>query len=450
MKIRSLHLEHIGPFAELDIDFPATRPGIAEIHLLTGPNGSGKSTLLYAMAAAFAVKSEARTLVLRRFKDSEGSPSAELTFEDNECALYRRHGGEVETQRLGRGGQSMGMSYRSAPFEIYCTNKCPLRSYFWLADSLQPGRTDPRAKAEFAAVAYSGERSLPEKGTGDLESGPRARFNPLENALAFKSRVSDAELSPWIMTTLAREALALVQNKKEEALRHRSTITLLESILSDLTGDAVRLVLDSSPMELKVHWKGQSLSLDLLPDGLRAVFAWVGDLLMRLDLLPWVDETPLDERSVVVFLDEIDIHLHPAWQRRILPVVQKVFKQGQFFISTHSPFVVGSVSDAYVYRLGVVDGHAGLIEREASMAGSSYRLVTDEIFGIDSEFDVETQKLLSDFYHQRDRVFQGDNAALPALKRLARRLGKRSEELSAIVGREINQLIKRTGKEISV
>lgn len=67
---------------------------------------------------------------------------------------------------------------------------------------------------------------------------------------------------------------------------------------------------------------------------------------MRLDRLPWKDQTPILDREITLFLDEIEVHLHPAWQRRILPVVQSLFSKAQVFVSTHSPFVIASADDA--------------------------------------------------------------------------------------------------------
>ncbi len=72
---------------------------------------------------------------------------------------------------------------------------------------------------------------------------------------------------------------------------------------------------------------------------------------MRIDSLKWEDDSPIFEKNLILFLDEIEVHLHPAWQRKVLPVVQKLFKNSQIFVSTHSPFVVNSVDDAWVYKL---------------------------------------------------------------------------------------------------
>ena len=66
-----------------------------------------------------------------------------------------------------------------------------------------------------------------------------------------------------------------------------------------------------------------------MPDGLRSLISWIADLLGRIDLLKWKDDLLILEKNLILFLDEIEVHLHPAWQRKVLPVVQKLFKNSQ-------------------------------------------------------------------------------------------------------------------------
>ncbi|MCK5522118.1 MAG: AAA family ATPase [Thiomargarita sp.] len=93
-----------------------------------------------------------------------------------------------------------------------------------------------------------------------------------------------------------------------------------------------------------------ALEFEVLPDGLKSIISWLSDLFMRMDRIPWLDDCRILERRFILFLDEIEIHLHPIWQRKILPVIQKLFPNAQIFVSSHSPFIVASVSDAYVYK----------------------------------------------------------------------------------------------------
>ena len=129
-------------------------------------------------------------------------------------------------------------------------------------------------------------------------------------------------------------------------------------------------------------------------------------------------------------------------------MIQKLFKHAQIFIATHSPFVVASVSDAWVYRFRVVDGKSTLAGVEASMAGSSYVTVLDEVFGIAEEFDVETEREFQEFERLKKLLLQGDQSALPKFTALAQQLATKSVEIQDIIGREIKQLERITKQSI--
>lgn len=84
--------------------------------------------------------------------------------------------------------------------------------------------------------------------------------------------------------------------------------------------------------------------------GYQSMLAWVIDLAKRLfDKFP-KSENPLEEESVVL-IDEIDLHLHPQWQRDVISIVSKIFKNIQFIVTTHSPLVIQSLEDVNVYVL---------------------------------------------------------------------------------------------------
>lgn len=115
-------------------------------------------------------------------------------------------------------------------------------------------------------------------------------------------------------------------------------------------------------------------------------------------------------------------------------------------MSTHSPFVVGSVENAWVYKFPE-RGTAALIEPIPSGAGKSYAAILEEVFAVEEEFDPHTVALLEKFYQARDAVLASKNG-LAEFKSLAAELSGRSEELKAIVAREIRQTERRSGTEI--
>ena len=88
-----------------------------------------------------------------------------------------------------------------------------------------------------------------------------------------------------------------------------------------------------------------SLRLSQLSDGFRTMLALVMDLSLRMaQANPFADTgiNPLEQQAVVI-IDEIDLHLHPMWQQRILGDLQRTFPNTQFIVSTHSPQVLSTV-----------------------------------------------------------------------------------------------------------
>ena len=71
---------------------------------------------------------------------------------------------------------------------------------------------------------------------------------------------------------------------------------------------------------------------------------------MRLDAIPWENKSiPITEQKIFLFLDEIEVHLHPTWQYKILGIINNLLPNAQIFISTHSPFIINSIDNAKIY-----------------------------------------------------------------------------------------------------
>ena len=89
---------------------------------------------------------------------------------------------------------------------------------------------------------------------------------------------------------------------------------------------------------------GRSIPFKQLSDGQRTIFAMIGDLVRRAVLLnPQLGEKVLEETPGVVLIDELDLHLHPKWQRRIIEDLRRTFPKIQFICTTHSPFLIQSL-----------------------------------------------------------------------------------------------------------
>jgi len=89
-----------------------------------------------------------------------------------------------------------------------------------------------------------------------------------------------------------------------------------------------------------------------LSDGYRNMVAMVADIAHRASRInPHYGALAAQLTSGVVLIDEIDLHLHPKWQRRVVDDLQKAFPQMQFIVTTHSPFIIQSLSPGEVIDL---------------------------------------------------------------------------------------------------
>jgi ABC-type multidrug transport system ATPase subunit len=166
--------------------------------------------------------------------------------------------------------------------------------------------------------------------------------------------------------------------------------------------------------------------------------------------LSWKDNTPIFDRAIILLLDEIEVHLHPHWQRQILPIVQDLFKNAQIFLTTHSPFIVNSIDGATIHELSIIQGRSKLTEVTQSKSSLSYDLVLKEIFGMTTLYGLDTQVELDKFYEGRNLLLKNQPIDEKSFLKLARKLAVRSTEMAYLVSAELRQLSKITQKNYGV
>lgn len=404
MRITNSEINGLGAFEKATFDFnrePIKPEGKAEIHLFVGQNGTGKSTILQTLTASLDMKMP--------------------PFYKKKIRGNRPIDAQVFLTKLSEGNDVRGNG----------TGK------------VLGGDNQRRT----LAFAYSGSRKLY---STKVEADKEITERPTENALDFEKSVNSEILSQWIWNSIRDAALYREKGNGAFAEKHRRALSQIEKAVKDLIGnEEFKFTFEVRPPSVGVMLDGKNLEFDVLPDGLKSIISWIGDLMMRLDRLDdgYVN-TPINERAFILLLDEIEIHLHPSWQRKILPVVQRLFPNAQIFIATHSPFVVASVEGAWVHKLGFDEsGNAKLIEAVPSLAGSSYLAAIDEIFGITEYFDVQTETDLKNLRQHKLAILQGRRESLEPFENLCSELEKRGIEVGQIVGRErreVNRFLQNT------
>jgi len=434
MRIKSIQLKNIGVFKNEEIKFKKkTSKSKAEIHILTGPNGSGKSTLLYALASTFDhfEKGHANHVSnffykrFRHFKKVKGAYESE--------AVINIDGGYVKVY-----GCPNCKSIHST------TSNQKIRNY---RNMIIDGPRE-NFSFEFIAFAYSGYRYIKSE---TINSVKDFAGNPLGQSLEFVKNRADDEaydfsINQWIMNNLFKEAMALKFKDKDTATQLRQSLDNFKKLLSEIVGYEIGFNIDLNPTKLNVIIKGKAIDFDVLPDGLKSLISWIGDLMMVMDHVRWKDNISIFKRNMILFLDEIEVHLHPYWQRKVLPIVQKLFSNAQIFLSTHSPFIINSIDDAWVYELNFDEhGDSRVIDNFKSSTTDSIVYTLKKAFSIEAQFGGKSQELLDQFYEIRDEILSNTEERKDLLIQISKQLyRKKDQEINDIIDFELRQLHKIT------
>ena len=411
------------------MDFPKKAdPDKAEIHILTGENGTGKSTVLMLLAS-LADKSNDDNIFKRKhfFKERRVWTGIEYNYLIN----LNIFGESIIFKRL-----------------LYEDDKT---ESLIVSDRLQVNKQENSESTEYAFFAYSGNRFTKSELISESEY---KGIDPFKNAVDFLTVKDSKNFLTWILSNKTKALIDFSNGGILGESKYDTTIKKIEEIIFEIIGMKIQFVLHSFPnIHVAIKLNDMLIDIDTLPDGIKSIISWLGDLLMRLDSIDWtIDSTnkiPIFEQNFILFLDEIEVHLHPVWQRKILPVVQKLFKNAQIFISTHSPFVVGSVDGAWIHKLkkegafAVLDG-----EHILSEDGKSVRRILDETFGINQQYGVDVEKDLEKFREFRQKIMLGYEYSSAEFNQLVKHLASQSPELEQMMGMEINQLKRITQKEL--
>ena len=301
-------------------------------NLIVGDNATGKTTLLNGMAVGLGA------LFL-------GFPSpAEARSIDREEA-------RLEFFQLG----DSPTSERQFPVQVSCSGVVDGKEIIWQRElRSEEGRTTRQVATLIENVANelkkkvkSGtEALLPVLsfyGTGRLWVQKRQReiktLKPDSRFMGYLDCLKPASdvkrLLEWFKTQEISAIQAGIPNNTLEACRR--------AILSCVP-DATKVFFDIKRDQLTIELPGRSLPFSYLSDGFRSMLAMVADIAVRCATLnPHLQDKAAEETTGVVLIDELDLHLHPKWQRRVIGDLLKAFPKIQFVGTTHSPFVIQSL-----------------------------------------------------------------------------------------------------------
>lgn len=387
--------------AKLELQYPGRKSKgaseIANINLVLGDNGGGKSSVLRGLAIAVLAPALLRSgfvpyrLVRRQ---APGTPAVE------ECLLKVIGQADRHEQRAGLKGS----------IELLARLVTPPRGNL---DKLSLDRTpdspiapllDDDYSAAFFVVGYGATRRVE---TSDFSEGSARRSRGLRYqriAGLFEDHVALRPLNTWL-TKLQRDPK-----------RFGEAVALLNAVLPH----GVRFSGEFLPEDEQYlfEFEGTPTPFTALSDGYKAFIGWVGDLIGHLADVA-TDKIKLNEITGIVLVDEIDLHLHPAWQREVAPRLSAAFPCLQFVFSSHSPLVASSVKRENIFVTDRAEnGTAAISQIDEHVYGQSVEhVLLSSYFGLTTTRPEKFQRAAEGLFK---RAAEGDpSAALEFLERVA-------------------------------
>ena len=158
------------------------------------------------------------------------------------------------------------------------------------------------------------------------------------------------------------------------------------NLLAKITGDGhFKFTGEIEDSQYLFEKEGNLIPFNALSDGYRAFLGWVGDLLFHIEQSCPSGKKLVDNEGIVL-IDEIDLHLHPAWQMKILPLLADALPNIQFFVTTHSPLVVGSIEWQNIIYLKTGEDKSSfpIRDRHNTYGLDSDQILVSDLFGLKS------------------------------------------------------------------
>lgn len=183
-----------------------------------------------------------------------------------------------------------------------------------------------------------------------------------------------------------QEANEVIEAREQENIGYNDPILkCVRHAIEAMIGNVSNLRVRRNPVRMVVDKSGQEIRVDMLSDGEKCTLAMFGDLARRLALANPALANPLEGEGIVL-IDEIELHMHPLWQRKVLGVLRKIFPNIQFIITTHSPQILGEANEQYnIFVLSEKESAGCEVRQIGRLDGYDSNMILEKYMGTDSK-----------------------------------------------------------------
>lgn len=401
LRLERLSLLNFRCFSQCEIDF---HPNLT---VLVAENGKGKSAILDALRKSLLIftQTAGNTPLASSIDEtdirlnSDAQPQLPTRFDVDTVLLGETHRVGREVRRFGRRprntkaelkhyrsrcaslqDEASGSSFNTLPLAAFFgTGRLYQQHRFTRGKRFLPAQSDHRAGAYLDSLSPSASYKV-------FAAWYEAQMNTLANPA---NRAASPEARPERLLAAIEQAVRTVlapTGWQEIGWEPSQTIAMGQ-----------RAIFKPGRIRLRNPDAGW-LPLDYLSDGIRNMVALVADIAHKCARLnPHLGPDAARETPGVVLIDEVEMHLHPQWQQKIVGLLRKAFPQVQFIVTTHSPHVLTTVDADSIRLLNVADGVGSALMPQIQTCGDESGNVLARAMHVDPVPDVPQARLLSEY-----------------------------------------------------
>ncbi|EOS7998690.1 AAA family ATPase, partial [Enterococcus hirae] len=300
MKINNLHITNVGNISDLDLNFNP------RMNVICGTNGIGKTTILNSIAACFSAQGN-------NLKKKYGSEMGSVDI-------------TIDSKMTNQTGLSIVVN-AVEPLEKYTVRSREENLYREL-------------------INFSIARSIDYRELSSLSKYPNRDYWHSMNIT--RTGLTDDQLKNWLINRYMASG-----HWDDLEFYERENFELMKKVFSIINPNIKFKKADARNFEILLNDRGNEVYFEFESAGYKAIVFILLGIISEVEFRMLDNKIPAKEFAGVILIDEVDMHLHPAWQREIVRALKETFPNAQFIITTHSPSVLQDLESDEIIPLEI-------------------------------------------------------------------------------------------------